>query len=131
MINPAKEDVSSALSNLEPAGFDGTLEMSGHPTSLSLAIHHTRPGGRVSLLGLFADGDQCVHMNELIFKGLDIQGIVGRKLWQTWDEMHMLLTQHELNLAPVVTHTMHYTEFQKAMELMKRGEAGKVVFLFD
>ena len=131
VINPAKQDVSTALSNLEPGGFDATLEMSGHPTSLSLAIHHTRPGGRVSLLGLFADGDQCVHMNELIFKGLDVQGIVGRKLWQTWDEMHVLLTEHDLNLSPVVTHTMHYTEFQKAMELMKMGDAGKVVFLFE
>ena len=45
--------------------------------------------------------------------------------------MHVLLTEHELNLSPVVTHTMHYTEFQKAMELMKKGDAGKVVFLFE
>lgn len=131
VVNPAKEDVAGALHNLEPAGFDATLEMSGHPTSLSLAVHHTRPGGRVSLLGVFADSDQCVHMNELIFKGLEVQGIVGRRIWETWDQMHTLLTEYDLDLKPVVTHTMHFTEFQKAMELMKRGEAGKVVFLFD
>jgi len=29
------------------------------------------------------------------------------------------LKNHSLNLDPVITHEMHYTEFQKAMELMK------------
>lgn len=131
VLNPVKQDVRAALSDLEPGGFDGTLEMSGHPTSLSIAVRHTRPGGRVSLLGVFSESDQCVHVNELIFKGLSVQGIVGRRLWQTWDQMHELLTEHSLALAPVITHKMHFTQFQDAMELMKIGQAGKVVFLFD
>ena len=45
--------------------------------------------------------------------------------------MHCLLASGALNLAPVVTHRMHYTKFQEAMELMKRGQAGKIVFYFD
>jgi threonine 3-dehydrogenase len=131
IIDPATVDASEALHDLEPGGFDATLEMSGHPSSLSLAVKNTRPGGRVSLLGVFAESDQRVHINELIFKGLQVHGIVGRRLWETWDQMHELLTEKHLNVAPVVTHTMHYTQFQEAMELMKKGQAGKVVFLFD
>jgi threonine 3-dehydrogenase len=130
ILNPREQNVSEELSRLEPGGFDGTLEMSGHPSSLSLAVHHTRPGGRVSLLGVFPNNDQQVHINELIFKGLQVHGIVGRRLWETWDQMHDLLTKHNLDVAPVVTHTMHFTAFQNAMELMNKGEAGKVVFLF-
>ena len=45
--------------------------------------------------------------------------------------MGALLQTGKLNLEPVITHQMHYTEFQKAMELMKAGQAGKVVFTFD
>ncbi|HEY3780864.1 MAG TPA: L-threonine 3-dehydrogenase [Fimbriimonadaceae bacterium] len=131
VLNPTKCNVPEELLKLEPGGFDGTLEMSGHPSSLDIAIRHTRPGGRVSMLGVFAESDQCMHINDMIFKGLTVQGIVGRKLWETWDQMHELLTKHELNLKPVVTHTMHFTQFQEAMELMKKGQAGKVVFLFD
>ena len=67
----------------------------------------------------------------MIFKGLQVQGIVGRKIWETWDQMGELLRGGKLNLRPVITHQMHFTEFQQAMELMKAGKAGKVVFTFD
>jgi threonine 3-dehydrogenase len=131
VLNPSTCDIQRELLALEPGGFDGTLEMSGHPSSLSLAVRMTRPGGRVSLLGVFAESDQCMHINEMIFKGLSVHGIVGRKLWETWGQMHDLLENHGLNVEPVVTHEMHFTQFQEAMELMKRGQAGKVVFRFD
>jgi threonine 3-dehydrogenase len=109
---------------------DVTLEMSGHPDSLTLAVESTRPGGRISLLGVYGEPKQTVDMNQVIFKGLDVQGIVGRRLWQTWDQMLELLDSGRLNLAPVVTHQMPFTEFSTAMELMNSGQAGKVVFTF-
>lgn len=131
ILNPKNEDVAAALHKLSPMGVDATLEMSGHPASLNLAIDHTRPGGRISLLGVFHENQQTVDVNKAIFKGLNIQGIVGRKLWETWDQMGELLASGKLNLDPVVTHMMHYTEFERAMELMSAGQAGKVVFTFD
>lgn len=131
IVDPMTDPVDQILGSLAPGGFDGTLEMSGHPTSLDLAVRHTRPGGRISLLGVFADNRQTVAFNDVIFKGLDVQGIVGRRLWSTWEQMSDLLLNRNLDVAPVVTHTMHYTEFQQAMELMKAGQAGKVVFYFD
>lgn len=131
VLNPSQVDVAKELDALVLGGFDGTLEMSGHPSSLGLAIEHTRPGGRISLLGVYGQNTQSIDINALIFKGIDLQGIVGRKLWQTWDDMAALLATGKLNLDPVITHQMHYTEFQRAMELMKAGEAGKVVFTFE
>jgi threonine 3-dehydrogenase len=70
-------------------------------------------------------------MNDVIFKGLVLQGIVGRKLWETWDQMAELFASGQLNLEPVVTHTFHFTEFARAMELLTAGNAGKVVFTFE
>lgn len=131
IVNPLQNDVGLRLNALAPDGFDATLEMSGHPSSLSLAVERTKPGGRVSLLGVFPENVQRLDINAAIFKGLTIQGIVGRKLWETWDQMGDLLATGKLNLDPVVTHVMHYTDFERAMELMKAGEAGKVVFTFD
>ena len=83
------------------------------------------------MLGVYGNPMQTVDMNAVIFKGIDVQGIVGRNLWKTWDQMGELLKGGKLNLKPVITHEMHYTEFQKAMELMKAGKAGKVVFTFE
>ena len=131
VLNPKTDDVDTELGKLAPGGFDAILEMSGHPASLELAIKHVRPGGRVSLLGVFQENGQCVRVNDLVFKGVDVQGIVGRRLWKTWEQMQCLLLQKGLDVSPVVTHEFPYTAFSEAMELMKKGEAGKVVFRFD
>lgn len=131
VVSPIGNDVAAEILRECPGGVDGVLEMSGHPSSLSLAIDVVRPGGRISLLGVYSDSKQTLDMDKVIFKGLRIQGIVGRKLWETWDQMQDLLKSGKLDLTPVVTHRMHYTEFHNAMELMKAGQAGKVVFFFD
>ncbi len=131
ILSPADGDLCARIEQGAPGGVDATLEMSGHPSSLELAVQCTRPGGRISLLGLYGVPVQTVDMNAVIFKGIDIQGIVGRRMWQTWEQMTGLLKGNKLNLRPVITHEMHYTEFHVAMELMKQGKAGKVVFTFD
>jgi threonine 3-dehydrogenase len=130
ILSPQEGDLRGRIEQEAPGGVDATLEMSGHPSSLALAVQATRPGGRISLLGVYGESPQKVDLNAIIFKGIDVQGIAGRKLWQTWDQMGELLRSGRLNLEPVITHTMHYTEFRRAMELMKAGQAGKVVFTF-
>ncbi len=131
ILSPMDGNLCRRIEEEAPGGVDATLEMSGHPGSLELAISCTRPGGRISLLGVYGNPNQTIDMNAIIFKGIDLQGIVGRRIWQTWDQMGELLKGGKLNLLPVITHEMHYTDFQKAMELMKEGKAGKVVFTFD
>lgn len=131
VFNPMNENVVEELKALHPEGVDGVLEMSGHPTQLNLATQVVRPGGRISLLGVYAESSQALPVNDLIFKGVDIHAIVGRRLWQTWDQMADLFASGKLILDPVVTHVMHFTQFQDAMELMKAGKAGKVVFTFE
>jgi threonine 3-dehydrogenase len=131
VFDPTVEDVFGKIKESCPGGVDGVLEMSGHPSQLQLALKSVRPGGRISLLGVYGEPIQPVNMNDLIFNGITVHGIVGRKLWETWDQMSDLLENGRLNLDPVVTHVMHYTKFQEAMELMKAGKAGKVVFTFD
>lgn len=131
VLNAKDADVEAQIERVAPGGVDATLEMSGHPSQLGLAIRQTRPGGRISLLGIYPESVQSIDINKLIFKGIEMQGIVGRNLWKTWEQMGELLKSDQLNLEPVITHKMHYTQFQEAMELMKQGKAGKVVFTFE
>lgn len=130
VLQPGKDDVDGALSRLAPGGVDGVLEMSGHPSSLGLAARHTRPGGRVSMLGVYPTREVPIDMDAVIFKGLALHGIVGRRLWETWDLMGTLLAENRLTLDPIVTHELPYTDVAKGMELLQSGKAGKVVFTF-
>lgn len=105
---------------------DGTLEMSGHAASLDLAIEATAPGGRISQLGVFGQSPVPVDVNDLVFRGLRLSGITGRRMWRTWDEMAALLAGG-LDLSPVVTHEMPVADFRTAYDLMASGMAGKIV----
>ena len=128
VINPLQENALETILSAYPGGVDATLEMSGHTSSMDLAINATRPGGRISLLGIFPEKKISLTMNDAIFKGIDFQAIVGRRLWETWDQMDELLSSGKLDISPVVTHQFEYTRFSEAMELISQGNTGKVVF---
>lgn len=131
VINPREEFADEKISKMFPGGVDATLEMSGHPTSLDLAIRMTRAEGRVSLLGVYADVLRMVDFNQIVFKGLRLHGIVGRRMWDTWDQMTWLLTEKNLDVNAVITHHVPWQDFDGAMRQMKSGEAGKIVLDFS
>lgn len=130
IADPLKEDPSEALCRFEPNGFDATLEMSGRSSSLSLAIKHTAPGGRISLLGIFPQAIDSLDLNEVIFKGIELQGIVGRRLPQTWTQMNWLLVEKGLDIGPVITHEMPFERCDEAFQTLQSGNAGKIVLKF-
>ena len=64
---------------------------------------------------------------DIIFKGLTVQGIVGRRLYDTWYTMKALLANGTLDVSPILTHQLPFEEFETGMELMRSGQCGKVV----
>lgn len=125
-VNVAREKLEDAMQEqgiLE--GFDVGLEMSGAQPAFKQMLDNMMCGGKISLLGLQGK-DMVTDWNTIIMKGLTIQGIYGRKMFQTWYQMkHMV--QGGLNLEPMITHRFHYTEFEKGFEAMLSGNSGKVV----
>ena len=124
-VNPTQGgSVAAAMHELGLKGFDVGLEMSGSGAAFHTMISVMRNGGKISLLGL-GDGPITVDMNQVIGKGLTLQGIYGRKM-DNWHQMSYMV-QGGLDLSPVITHRFHYTEFQKGFDAMMSGKSGKVV----
>ncbi len=105
-------------------GFDVGLEMSGSGTALKQMLSVMRNGGKISLLGL-SNGPISLDMNQIIGKGLTLQGIYGRKM-DNWHQMSYMV-QGGLDLTPVITHRFRYTDFEKGFAAMHSGNSGKVV----
>jgi threonine 3-dehydrogenase len=82
-------------------------------------------GGKIALLGL-PETEMAIDWNTVIFNMLTIKGIYGREMYETWYKMTVML-QSGLDISPVITHRLHFTEFQKGFEAMESGNAGKVV----
>jgi threonine 3-dehydrogenase len=106
-------------------GFDVGLEMSGSGEAFQDMLANMCHGGKIALLGI-PSKELAIDWNTVIFNMLTIKGIYGREMYETWYLMQSMI-QSGLDISPVITHRFHYTEFEKAFELMGSGNSGKVI----
>ncbi len=109
-------------------GVDVVLEMSGVPAAIHQAFELVRVGGRVQMLGIPAKPIDVNFATEVIFKGLTIYGVVGRRMYDTWHQMTRFLRSGQFDPTPVITHRFPLENFDEAIRAIKSGEAGKVIF---
>ncbi len=131
-VNPHKQDVlTTVMDATEGEGIDVLLEMSGAPSAIDEGFRALKPGGEAALLGLTSDAILFDLDDHIIFKGVSVHGIVGRRIWDTWYEMRGLLRSGTIDLSPLVTHRFALDEWKRAFDLMESGECGKVVMFPD
>lgn len=125
-VDVSKEDLGSVMKNLGMVeGFDVGLEMSGNPHAFNQMIDAMNNGGKIALLGILPD-KAGIDWTKVIFKGLILKGIYGREMFETWYKTISML-QSGLNISSVVTHEFKAKDFQKAFDVMRQGQSGKVI----
>ena len=127
-VNTARDSLDQTMEDLGiKEGFDVGMEMSGNATALNQLLKSMRNGGKVALLGI--SGPSMVDWNDIIFKGLTIQGITGRKI-DTWHQMSAMI-QGGLDVTPIITHRFHFSDFEKGFAAMNSGKSGKVILNWE
>lgn len=111
-------------------GTDVVLEMSGHPSGIRDALLSVRGGGWVGLLGLPGAPFELDLVDLVVFKEARLQGIFGRLMWQTWEQMSSLLLRG-LDIRPIITHRLPLERFAEAFDLLASGGAGKVILTIE
>ena len=125
-VDVRTETVESAQRRLGmKEGFDVGLEMSGSPDALHTMLANMCHGGKVALLGILPQAT-AIDWSLVVFNGLTLKGIYGREMYETWYKMSVML-QSGLDIAPIVTHRLHYTEYEQGFDVMRSGNSGKVV----
>ena len=125
-IDPRATSLESVQEELGmKEGFDVGLEMSGSPAAFRSMIDAMCHGGKIAMLGIPSE-PIAIDWNKVVFNMLNIQGIYGREMYETWYKMTVML-ESGLDISPVITHRFHYTEFEKGFEVMKQGNSGKVI----
>jgi threonine 3-dehydrogenase len=126
VVNPKKETLTDVMHDLGMTeGFDVGLEMSGNGEAFRSMLEVMNHGGRVAILGIFPD-PVSIDWSQVIFKGLQLKGIYGREMYETWYKMTSML-QSGLNITPIITHRFAAADFEKAFEVMRSGHSGKVI----
>ncbi|MDF2676559.1 MAG: L-threonine 3-dehydrogenase [Bacillota bacterium] len=125
-VNIIKENLQDVMKELKmKEGFDVGLEMSGNEKALNQMINNMTHGGKIAMLGI-QESNAVIDWNKVVFNGLQIKGIYGREMYETWYKMSSML-KSGLDISKVITHRYHYTEFEKGFEAMISGQSGKVI----
>jgi len=128
VINPAAENaVKKILDATGGTGVDVLLEMSGVSSAIQQGFKALRAGGRASLLGIPTENVPLDLVNDVIFKGATVQGIYGRRMYQTWVQMTALLKAGRLNLEPLFGEKVGLEKFEDAFAKLQTGMAGKIL----
>ncbi|UDM15431.1 L-threonine 3-dehydrogenase [Vogesella sp. XCS3] len=125
-VNVGREDLKAVMQELHMTeGFDVGLEMSGNPHAFRQMLDVMNHGGKVALLGI-PPANTSIDWNQVIFKGLEIKGIYGREMFETWYKM-VALIQSGLDITPIVTHHFKVDDFEAGFAAMLSGQSGKVI----
>ncbi len=125
-VNVARNSLKDIMADLNMTeGFDVGLEMSGVAQAFNEMLDTINHGGKLALLGILPDGTG-INWTQVIFKGLEIHGIYGRKMFETWYKMIALL-QGGLDISPILTHSYPIDDFQAGFDIMRTGQSGKVI----
>ncbi len=109
-------------------GVHDVLEFSGAPPALAQALKVVRPGGALHLLGLYSNSVTLNLSDDVIMRGVTLYGLTGRRMFQTWYQMAGILKSKNVDLRPLVTHRFSLADYEKALEVMRTRQCGKVVF---
>jgi len=130
VVDPRDHAALAAMrQRLAADGVDVALEFSGNPDGVRSALALVRRGGRVTLLGIPAKPVELDLARDVIFKGVTVQGINGRRMYETWYQMEALLRDGRVNLDPLFTDRLPLADFKHGMDRLRSGEACKVLFV--
>ena len=121
--------IDQLLEMTKGTGLDAVLEMSGSPEAFTNALRSLRPGGRLVAFGIPSQPIRIDLAADVIMKQRQVIGVVGRRLFETWERMQDLLDSGRLDPSPIITHTFKLSEFEAAIETIKtkKGLCGKVI----
>jgi threonine 3-dehydrogenase len=125
-VNPKETPLKQVQKQLGmQEGFDVGLEMSGNGGAFREMLDNMSHGGKIAMLGIPAE-NVSIDWKTVIFNMLTIKGIYGREMYETWYKMTVML-ESGLNIEPVITHRLDYTEYEQGFAAMHAGTSGKVV----
>jgi len=129
-LNVTNGSLDQTMSDLGmEEGFDVGMEMSGVESAFRDMLRTMHHGGKIALLGI-PPQEMAIDWNQVIFKGLEIKGIYGREMFETWYKMSSML-QSGLNVEPIITHRFPLDDYEQAFELMESGQSGKIILNWE
>lgn len=135
ILDPSKDDVVARVKEITNGRMvDICLEMTGSDKALDTAIEILHPGAELNVLSVFGQEQIPVRFNEIVFKNIKVQGVTGRRIFDTWHIVNDLLANNVLNkevLDTAITHELAMEDYEEAFKIIESGKAGKIVLTIN
>jgi threonine dehydrogenase-like Zn-dependent dehydrogenase len=123
----APEDLAGAREELIPFGADIVVDAVG--SLFPAALDAVGTGGRVVLIGMNSTARAEVSQNDITQRGISVLGSYITNF--TFPIAIRLLERGVPDLSPIITHRLALDDVHLALELLRTGEAMKVVIDLD
>ena len=123
-----QDDLQQATGNNRP---EVLLEMSGHQQAISAGLEALTMGGQAAMLGLPAGAIELDLSRLVIFKGLSVQGVIGRRMFDTWAQVDGFVKQNPHVPEKLISHIFTAANFQEAFDTLDAGKAIKTILNFN
>lgn len=125
-INVMKSDLKKTIDQItKGAGVDVVLECSGSQKAANDALDVIKKQGYYTQIGLFSK-PITIDFERISYKELKVTGSLGSR-WTSWEKAIQLIELGKVKTAPLVSHQMPITEWQKAFDMFERKEGIKLV----
>jgi threonine 3-dehydrogenase len=126
-----EDPLEAIMDKTNGQGVDFALDMSGAEAAINTGLKALRRGGKFTAFGLPSKPITVDWTTQLVFKGIRISAIMGRKIWETWYKAMGLLNTGRLDPKPIVTHRFPLEEYERAFEILnsKDKEAGRILLI--
>ena len=132
LFNPTTADVVSEVKNITGGlGTGVVFETSGNVKAMKQGFEMLRKCGAYVMVGLPSEPLVLDAGADIAWKGAVVYGIHGRDTFTTWEIAKNLLTTKTVDIEPIITHQMPFSEFEKAFELCLHQQTGKVILTPD
>ena len=98
-------------------GVDVVLDMAGNRPAVNDGFAILRKAGTFTAFGIAPAPFEFDMAENVVFKGANVIGINGRKMFDTWFQLKNLLDNKMVNLVPVISHKMPFKDIIEALDM--------------
>lgn len=127
IIDASKENVEEMICDITKIGADIVVDCVG--SLMDQALRCVRKAGKILLFGLNSNAHNDIQPFEIVHKEIEIIGsFIAR---YTFPTAIRILEEGVIDVKDLITHTYSIKDFEKGLEIMRSGEAIKVIVKFE
>jgi threonine 3-dehydrogenase len=128
-LDMGADEVYDKLPKKYESRCDVVIEMTGNADVIDSALKAARIAGVFVFFGIPKKAATIDIGEYIINKELRMESVFGRRIWETWHQVSDLLVHKKVDLSKIITHEFALKDFEKAMEIMRSGECGKILLI--